>query len=130
MSEQKATADELLDQLLGKDTPPPTSIKDLVKRRDRGDQQRSQEKKANEESVIPMRVDTLRSDFSCPIDLGAQCGLDSPNEGDECDVCGYKVPPASLSDPDLSKAKRIKQKMLLEEEKRRRRSARIEWRRV
>lgn len=113
MADEKATADQLLDQIL-KSGETPTSIKDLLKKRPQG-----QEKQA-QDSVIPQRVDTLRSDFSCPIELGSQCGLDMPEEGDECEVCGYVVPPKSMDDPDLTKPKRVRERMRLEEERRNR----------
>lgn len=118
MADEKATADQLLDQVL-KSGETPTSIKDLLKRRGQ-----PQEKQA-QESIIPQRIDTLRQDFSCPIDLGAQCGLESPEPGEECEVCGYKVPSASMDDPDLTKARRIREKMRLQDEERQR--SRLGW---
>lgn len=118
--ESKKKLEDLWDEFLGKESAP-TSIKELLNKQ-------QEERKEARESVIPMRVDTLRDDFSCPIDLGSQCGLDLPEEGETCSVCGFTVPSKSLSDPDLSKAKRVKKKMEIEDEQRKEDGHQIDWR--
>jgi hypothetical protein len=91
----------------------PKSVKDMLKNK-----KSKQIKKAESEYAVPETVDTLREDFQCPVDLGAQCGLvDSQDE--ECSVCGYTEKPDSFDDPDLTKAKRIKKRNELKEDKER-----------
>lgn len=54
------------------------------------------------ETVAPEQVDTLR-DEECPI-----CGADSDAfDGDQCQECGFVLPPAFVRDPDLELAKQL-----------------------
>lgn len=50
----------------------------------------------------PEEVDTLRKQQVCPV-----CGEDM--EGDTCEVCGYEAPPEGFENPDLTKAKDIRE---------------------
>ena len=60
-------------------------------------------KRAVEETSLPEEVDTLREEF-CPV-----CGEADSFSGDECAVCGYTKPPEEFTDPDLAKAKDLKE---------------------
>jgi hypothetical protein len=55
-------------------------------------------------TTAPDEVDTLRQDQICPV-----CGNEMDSE--QCKVCGYVSPPKEFDNPDLSKAKQIRDEM-------------------
>jgi hypothetical protein len=55
------------------------------------------------ETVVPADVDTLR-DSTCPI-----CGEQDSYDGETCAVCNFVNPPDELMDPDLTKAKDLRE---------------------
>lgn len=57
----------------------------------------------------PEPLDTLRDEHICPV-CGAQM------EGETCEVCGYTEPPKEFDNPDLNKAKQIREDMKAVEE--------------
>lgn len=57
----------------------------------------------------PDEIDTMRKEQVCPI-----CGNDM--EAETCQVCGYVQPPKEFDNPDLDKAKEIRQEMKDSEE--------------
>lgn len=57
----------------------------------------------------PDDIDTLRDEHICPV-CGAQM------EGETCEVCGYTQPPKEFDNPDLDKAKQIRNDMKAMEE--------------
>src|ERR1017187_5255166 len=54
------------------------------------------------ETKAPDDVDTMRQEKVCPL-----CG--ETMEGHSCDVCGFEEPPEGMGNPDLEKAKRVRE---------------------
>jgi hypothetical protein len=54
------------------------------------------------ETKAPDEVDTMRQEKVCPL-----CG--ETMEGHSCDVCGFEEPPEGMGNPDLEKAKKVRE---------------------
>jgi hypothetical protein len=103
VNEEADPVDEFIATLF-QDKHTPSRVNDVVKKR---------ETKTAEfgDGSIPGKVDTLRTDETCPFGMGSNdCGL---RDG-TCDVCEYQTPVEGLDDPDTSKARQIDRAQELE----------------
>lgn len=61
------------------------------------------------ETTVPPQIDTLRQE-ACPV-----CGESNVWTGQRCPVCGFVAPPDLFRDPDLDKARQMRDQMTTED---------------